>query len=261
MKQTYNYNPLIGAFIAPGMVFLPSKDRIARGIIPDVVRRLEQSKSKLANSENLDLSAEELQTLLQQYEPVTRGNDIGVPVQYVNPGEWRKLAGVSNTADIHDTKSVGEFKIMMNDFEVSSVNFFEELVLLDIEYRESTKFAVDQIPKIVVKVQMGDQIVLIRFEASNELAPKFLRAVAQTDLHLNSAFSLKVAAVDPADSKPGKVKGKYVDHNLTLTNLSTAESSQGRPPQGERFSKIPLQKVGELYMQAIRTIQGVEEDV
>ena len=246
------------------LVFVPStiKDRFFSRALKNALERMSAAKARKEETlrRRFETTGEILEeearlAILADFDPAVNTDKTGVPLQYLL-GELRGLAGLVQTASIHSTEKVAEFKQLMEEMGIACIKSFVNLKFLKIGWSAQ----LNQRPKAMLFAEAEDgQILVMRFEGVSESGIKMLHAVEQTELKAGDIFSLAVDAIDPAVSRNEKAGkevspvGRYVNHNLVVTNTTSGKTSQGRPagPFVQKVTEIEAKALFDVTVQAV----------
>lgn len=257
--HVYNYIRTLGAFINSAQVIdLPAApvDRGEKKMLAEAQRMWESAwdrkqarlREQMAKGEDVDMVAENEQSV-----PRVRDGRIQVPLQFLQDYLIRRIAAVPAQASIHTRQAVADLKEVFAEYGVHTRSIFEALTFEGFGWQERE----GQKPKLLVfareTLSDGEVVpVCVRFEATMELAQKFLYAAQELALQPGQAFGMRFSAVDPAierNRKAGKEVapvGKYVNHEITVQKANAEH--HGKPPAGVRFQqKMSEQEMRNLY--------------
>lgn len=244
--KLFNYIKLLGAMTnGQQLIAIPVEptDRQERKMLEEAQKLLAAGWSRRAawlgrreseTGEVVDVAAEKA-----AFFPEEKDGKLLIPLQYLQDYLVKRIAAVQNNASIHNKNDVAEVLSVFKDYGVELTSSFTDLTFDHISWsaREGQK---DKL--LIHTTDATGDVVVIRFEAANELCQKFMQVALALELKPGQLFSMKVAAEDPAIAKgvaPGSLP--YVNHNLTVTR--GAQSHNGRPPKGQKFLQKPTLEV------------------
>jgi hypothetical protein len=264
--KLFNYLRLLGVFTDGYqriLVDAEPADRTVRRVLEEAktaselaIRRRSARLAEIAQKEGTPADAASIEAQCADIA-ILEGpaGKLSVPLQFLQDGLVRRLAGVQNNACIHDDKDVAEVHSVFKEFGIQTVTTLTGLTFGRMTWSELP----GQKPKLMLHAQAGDEPVVIRLEAASELAPKFLLASQAVGLRAGDLFDLKVEAVDPAaarNQKAGREVMKprvYVNHNLRLRSHGLVHD--GHPPKGERFQQKRTMEQMERLFDEVRNLQ------
>ena len=247
--KLYNYLRVSGSLTQayqPIRVPVDPKDRQVKKMLETAQTLIDNAwarrKDRLLRQAEVTENGEpfDLEAARTAFYPVQDGEDLLIPLQYLQDYLVRRIAAVQINASIHDKDQVSELQEVFQEYGVEQVNALEGLTFKRIAWSALN----GQKPKLMVHATQSDgEDVCIRFEAAVELCQKFMYAMQALQIKEGTVFSLKVWAEDPAiarNKKAGKKvadEGRFVNHNVSVT--VDGKTHYGRPPEGVKFVQKP----------------------